>query len=285
MKLRLRAADGPRCLSSQNYLPRRFSAKNIVLQIGKTPMISILYSPRDLLPSRARTHLAAGATLILLLTGGMASAQSVNFEGQTFVNKGLVGVARVPSNAVDQFGDTLGGFGSGMAMDLESWHRNRDGSFGGTLYMLPDRGWNTQGTVDYRGRLHRFEVTLNPLYSGSTTSQNQLKLDYKSSALFHRWGGILTTGLDPDAVQPADIVFPDLPINSSNHHIGVDDEAVVHVGDGTVWVSDEYGPYVYHYSRHGTLLHVIRPPDAFIPMRRHLQQRQPRLRSPEQSGF
>jgi hypothetical protein len=68
---------------------------------------------------------------------------------------------------VDQFGETLGGFGSGMAMDLDSWHRNRDGSFGGTLYMLPDRGWNTQGTVDYRGRLHRFEVTLNPPYSGS----------------------------------------------------------------------------------------------------------------------
>jgi hypothetical protein len=231
-------------------------------------MISILHSPRDSLRSLARAHLAAGATIILLLTGGTASAQSVNFQGQTFVNKGLVGVARVPSNAVDQFGETLGGFGSGMAMDLESWHRNHDGSFGGTLYMLPDRGWNTQGTTDFRGRLHRFEVTLNPIYSGSTTGQNQLKMDYKSSTLFHRCGGILTTGLDPDAVQPADIVFPDLPINSSNHHISVDDEAVVHVGDGTVWVSDEYGPYVYHYSRHGTLLHVIRPPDAFIPMRR-----------------
>src|ERR1700757_881306 len=231
-------------------------------------MISILLSPRRSLRSRARTRLAASATMILFLTCGMASAHFVNFQGQTFVNKGLVGVARVPSNAVDQFGETLGGFGSGMAMDLESWHSNRDGSFGGTLYMLPDRGWNTQGTTDFRGRLHRFEVTLNPLYSGSTTSQNQLKLDYKSSALFHRWGGILTTGLDPDAVEPADIVFPDLPIASSNHHISVDDEAVVHVGDGTVWVSEEYGPYVYHYSRHGTLLHVIRPPDAFIPMRR-----------------
>jgi hypothetical protein len=120
-------------------------------------------------------------TTILLLTGGIASAQSVAFQGQTFVNKGLVGVARVPSNAVDQFGDTLGGIGSGMAMDLDSWHKNRDGSYGGTLYMLPDKGWNTQGTVDYRGRLHRFDVTLNPLYSGSTTTQNQLQLQYKSS--------------------------------------------------------------------------------------------------------
>jgi len=230
-------------------------------------MISILSAARNLRSSRTLTRMAASASMILLLTGGIASAQSVNFKGQSFVNKGLVGVARVPSNAVDQFGDTLGGFGSGMAMDLDSWHRNRDGSYGGTLYMLPDRGWNTQGTVDYRGRLHRFEVTLNPLFSGSTTSQNQLQLKYRESTPFHRFGGVQTTGLDPDAVQRADLAFPDLPISSSNQHISVDDEGVVHVGDGTVWISDEYGPYVYHYDRHGAMLHVIRPPDAFIPMR------------------
>jgi hypothetical protein len=211
---------------------------------------------------------AASVATILLLTSGIASAQSVAFQGRTFVNKGLVGVARIPSNATDQFGDTLGGIGSGMAMDLDSWHKNRDGSYGGTLYMLPDKGWNTQGTVDYRGRLHRFEVTLDPLYSGSTTSQNQLQLQYKSSTLFHRLGGIQTTGLDSDAVQRATETFPDLPIASSNSHITVDDEAVVHVGDGTVWVSDEYGPYVYHYDHDGAMLHVIRPPDAFIPMRK-----------------
>src|SRR5215469_3885948 len=199
-------------------------------------MISILHSQRDSLRSLARAHLAAGATIILLLTGGTASAQSVNFQGQTFVNKGLVGVARVPSNAVDQFGETLGGFGSGMAMDLDSWHKNRDGSFGGTLFMLPDRGWNTEGTVDFRGRLHRFEVTLKPLFSGSTTNQNQLQLDYKGSTLFHRPGGVVTTGFDPNAAQPGTHNFPDLPVFSANGHITLDDEAVVHVGDGTFWV-------------------------------------------------
>jgi hypothetical protein len=211
-------------------------------------------------------HLTASVATILLMTCGVASAQSVNFQGHTFVNKGLVGVARIPSNAVDQFGDTLGGIGSGMAMDLDSWHKNRDGSFGGTLYMLPDKGWNTQGTVDYRGRLHRFDVTLNPFYSDTTTQQNQLQLKYESSTAFHWWGGVRTTGLDSTGVQPATPAFPELP-TASNGNISVDDEAVVHVGDGTVWVSDEYGPYVYHYDHNGALLHVIRPPDAFIPMR------------------
>jgi hypothetical protein len=76
----------------------------------------------------------------------------------------LVGVARVPSNATDEFGETLGGFGSGMAVDLDSWHKDRQGTYHGTLYMLPDRGWNTEGTVDFRGRLHRFDVVLRPFY-------------------------------------------------------------------------------------------------------------------------
>ena len=218
----------------------------------------------------AKSHnwlaLIAVPLLALAVTGETALAQSVVFQGQTFVNKGLVGVARVPSNAKDQFGDALGGFGSGMAMDLRSWHKNRDGSYEGTLFMIPDRGWNTQGTVNFHGRLHRFDITLNPLFTGTTSSQNQLKMLYKGSVLFHQIGGLQTTGLDPTGVRPANPIFPDVPIGS-NGLISVDNETVVHVGDGTIWVSDEYGPYIYHYTENGTLLHVIRPPEAFIPMR------------------
>jgi hypothetical protein len=210
--------------------------------------------------------LVAVTTLVFVFTLGTTRAQSVVFQGQTFVNKGLVGVARVASDAKDHFGDTLGGFGSGMAMDLRSWHKNRDGSYDGTLYMIPDRGWNTQGTVNFHGRLHRFDITLNPLYTGTTSNQNQLKMLYKGSVLFRQVGGLPTTGLDATGVRPANRIFPDLPIGS-NGLISVDNETVVHVGDGTIWVSDEYGPYIYHYTGNGTLLHMIRPPDAFIPMR------------------
>ncbi|WOJ90396.1 esterase-like activity of phytase family protein [Methylocapsa polymorpha] len=211
-----------------------------------------------------RTRLIAGVAAFLMLAGGSAAAQSVTFEGATFVNKGLVGVARVPSNAVDQFGETLGGWGSGMALDLEDWSDSWDGGYHGTLYTLPDRGWNTQGTTDFRGRLHRFDITLKPFYGASTANQNQLSLHYRSSTLFN---GGKTTGLDPSGVQAATGHFPDLPI-ASNRHISVDDEAVVHPGDGTVWVSEEYGPYVYHYTLGGKLLGAIRPPEAFIPKRK-----------------
>lgn len=210
---------------------------------------------------------AAGAAMLILLAAGGANAQSVEFDGAKFVNQGLVGVARVPSNARDKFGDTLGGFGSGMAMDFSSWHEELDGSYVGSLYMLPDKGWNTQGTVDYPGRLHRFEATLKPFYGTKTSAQNQLTLDYKTSVMFHQALGVPTTGLDATAVRSS-YTFPDLPV-APDARITLDDEAVVYPGDGTIWVSDEYGPYVYHYTTAGALIGVIRPPAAFIPMRKN----------------
>jgi hypothetical protein len=219
------------------------------------------------------------AALLIAASAGIANAQqSVNFEGASFVNKGLVGVARVPSSAHDQFGDTLGGFGSAMAMEPGTWRKNRDGSYSGTLFMVPDRGWNTQGTVDYRGRVHHFDITLHPFTGASTTQQNQLAMDYRGSVLMHESSdlpgpgprldrqGRPTTGIDPLDVRPSFLHFPDLPVDGNNH-IALDNEGIVLPGDGTMWISDEYGPYVYHYDQSGMLLSAIRPPAALIPMR------------------
>ena len=174
---------------------------------------------------------------------------------------------------------TLGGFGSAMALDLNGWKRNRDGSYTGTLFMVPDRGWNTQGTVDYQGRVHSFDVMLLPFTGASTTVQNQLSMIYRSSIPLHEAGnppgrgrgptnknGTPTTGIDPLDVRPAFFDFPELPVDGDNH-IAVDNEGIFLAGDQTMWISDEYGPYVYHYDMSGRLLRVINPPDAFIPMR------------------
>jgi hypothetical protein len=215
-----------------------------------------------------RKSIAASLLSTTLLLGATAAfAQtSVSFQGETFVNKGLVGVARVPSNAVDKFGDTVS-IGSGMAVLPGSWHKRGDGSYIGRFLMLPDRGWNTQGTVDYAGRLHRYEAVLRPYYGSGPTTQDQLTMTYKTSNLFrepHR----NTTGLDPLAVRPASGNLPALP-QAPNGKIAVDDEGVVYPGDGTMWISDEYGPYVYHYNASGKLIGAIRPPEAFIPKRLH----------------
>ena len=211
-------------------------------------------------------HIYALAALMLLVTSGGASSQSVTFEGATFVNKGLVGVTRIPATALDEFGETLGGLGSGMAMDLKKWKKRNDGTYTGKLYMLPDRGWNTQGTVDYRARLQEFDLKFEPFTGPGPTTQDQLTARFKKSIILYPSGGQPHTGLDPTGVRPPMRPNPELPI--ANGRVSFDGEGVVHVGDGTVWLSDEYGPYVYHYKLNGSLLDVIRPPDAFIPMRR-----------------
>jgi hypothetical protein len=93
---------------------------------------------------RSFTALRAGKSLVLLplalmiISASAAFAQTVSFQGQNFVNQGLVGVARVPSNDVDKYGDTVS-LGSGMAVLPGSWHKRGDGSYIGRFLMLPDR--------------------------------------------------------------------------------------------------------------------------------------------------
>lgn len=37
--------------------------------------------------------------------------------------------------------------------------------------------------------------------------------------------------------------------------------------DGSFWVGDEYGPYVWLFDSNGTIISAIRPPEAIIPKR------------------
>lgn len=59
----------------------------------------------------------------------------------TYQYNGLVGYGTVPSNAVDKYGDTLGGFGSSIAIEQASWKKNSDGTYEGIAWAIPDRGW------------------------------------------------------------------------------------------------------------------------------------------------
>jgi hypothetical protein len=176
----------------------------------------------------------------------------------------LVGVARIPAAARDTQGETLGGFGSGMMLAPGSWKQQGSG-YAAKLFMLPDRGWNTAGTTDYRARLQKFDMALTP-DDGNPGQEGQLRLTYKGTLLLTDAQGAPTTGLDPAAVRPAQGGLPDLPV-AANGHVSLDDEAVAPDGKGGFWVSDEYGPYIYRYDTKGRMTGAIRPPDAFIPMR------------------
>ena len=62
-------------------------------------------------------------------------------DGKQFTYQELAGYGFVASDARDKFGDTLGGYGSSIAIDRKSWTKIRSGTYTGTLYAIPDRGW------------------------------------------------------------------------------------------------------------------------------------------------
>ncbi len=212
---------------------------------------------------RCAAVLAIGTALYF--PTGPASAQSL--EG--FVNKGLVGVGRLPANMKDKFGETFGS-GSGVAVDLKSWKKTGD-SYTGTVFILPDRGYNVEGTTDYRDRLNKVSVTLKPAATGDSFAAegSPITLKVEDTILLTDDKGEPMSGLDPaeGGVKPAAGNIPPLP-QVANGRVALDPEAVVLMQDGSFFISDEYGPYIYRFSADGKMISAIRPPEALIPKRK-----------------
>ena len=208
--------------------------------------------------------LIAGA--VLSPSAGPAVAQSAP-EG--FVNKGLVGMGRLPADMKDKFGETLGS-GSGVAVDAKSWKKSGD-RFSGIFFILPDRGYNVEGTTDYRARLNKVAVSFKPVEGASSPAAegNSITMHVEDTILLTDEKGEPMSGLDPaeGGVKPAAGNFPALP-QVANGRIALDPEAIVVLPDGSFFVSDEYGPYIYHFCSAGKMMSAIRPPEAIIPKRK-----------------
>ena len=74
------------------------------------------------------------------------------------------------------FGET---FGSCSSMQITDWATNADGTYSGTLNILPDRGYNIGNFyADYAARINQVGFTLNPYYGspniGGTTDLEKL---------------------------------------------------------------------------------------------------------------
>jgi hypothetical protein len=205
-------------------------------------------------------------------------------NGKTYTYESLAGYGFVPHNARDKFGDTIGGIGSSVAFEPGTW-KSRGGngygndkskSYEAIIWTLPDRGWNTKGTLNFQSRLHKFKVQFNPSQTGPKPN---LQLQYLDTVLLFAPDGSPTTGLDADATGALKFPgFPDLPAatytgdgyggpGKGGHRVSIDCEGLVVNEDGTFWISDEYGPYIYLFSHDGKMLQAVRPPDAFIPLR------------------
>jgi len=222
-------------------------------------MPSYVHSSRSLL----------GLALALVFAASLpaqTAPSTATLNGQSLVNHVLVGVGRMPAGLKDRFGETFGSF-SAFTFEPGTWQRQPDGSYTGTLLAQPDRGYNAVGTTNYVPRFNKISVRFTPAPAGGR--QNQVALELVDTIRFAEADGTLFTSLDPNggpsgvATRPG---FPPLPAGF-NGRLALDAEGIVSSRDGTVWVSDEYGPYVFKFSAAGRLLSVIRPPEAIVPKR------------------
>ena len=225
---------------------------------------------------------AAVATPLSIPGAANSAINTTTCNGKKYVYEELAGYGYLPSNDRDKYGDTLGGIGSSAAIDRETW-RKEGKSYKGTLYALPDRGYNTQGTLNYQNRVQKIEITFAPNEAATVANPSapNIHMKYLDTILFTDPDGTPTTGLNPDFRGPYKR-FDSIPFALPSVHyegngfggdgpggfrVSFDSEGLVLGHDGTFWVSDEYGPFVYHFDSKGKMIGAIKPPNAFIPRR------------------
>lgn len=216
----------------------------------------------------------------------------------TVTNQGLVGVGRLSASLTDALGDS---FGSVSGLQITGWTRTGDGRYTGTFHILPDRGYNAgRFYADYAARIHQVRFTFAPhdgpaLPGGDTVAdrlaaQRQIAftLPIATEPLsYHdpvRQAPSPTTGLDPGSgvgtlfghPVPYVIAYSGPPTAGADdvsatfdavHKLAIDAEALALQADGSGYVADEYGPFVYYFDRTKTMTGVIVPPPAFLPHR------------------
>ena len=222
---------------------------------------------RSLLLAAASISLSAGpityTTPNLDLTA-VGAVKTVSFNGASYLNKGLVGVGSFSSSTIDGLGDTLGSFSS-FKVDTNTWRKNADGSYAGSLYTLPDRGYNVAGLIDYAARIQKFDLSFTPDYTTNTVGQTQLTLTFKGTTKITDFNGNATTAVNPTGTTLSGFTnVPTATVGGVNKFT-VDGEGLAIRADGSFYVSDEYGASIYHVSKTGQMQGVITPVQALIP--------------------
>jgi len=223
--------------------------------------------------------------LLSLLTALAVTARTVvaadvfqtTCNGKSYAYSEQAGYGSLPGDARDKFGDTIS-LGSSIA--FSAWKKT-GARYEGVMYGLPDRGWNTQGTVNFQPRLHKFAVTFTPAPSATVANPSppNLVVQYQDTILLTGPDGVPCTGLDPD--QTGGLAYPGFPTlpaatytgdgfgggGPGGKRVSLDSEGLVLSEKGTFWISDEYGPNIYKFNKDGKMIAAIAPSDALLPLR------------------
>jgi hypothetical protein len=228
--------------------------------------------------------------------------RSIEVEGKTYIDQGLVATGSLPAGTIDFLGDTLGSFSS-LMIEPGSWKRDGD-TYTGVLWTLPDRGRNDPEHnvfFDYRGRLHRFRFSMKlpgttvgkkkwepampampamPAERGgdavsrpgiadeSAPTGGVVTLKVDGGRLLRDFGGKPFTGAEPATGLRTErgIVLPSPTAGIGAGRVSLDAESLQFTRDGGFYVGDEYAANVYRFNAKGKLTGIIEPPKAVRPL-------------------
>lgn len=206
---------------------------------------------------------------LIRLTAGLASvltAASLSVAGAAT----LVGYAELPADTFEP-GPPSGAWSGGLrgtprfpsqpVQGFSGVQFARDGAY----WFLSDNGFGAKNnSEDYLLRIHRLALTARttPTGAGKVTVGDFIQLR------------------DPDRKVPWQIVneaSTDRLLTGSDFDV----EGFVFAPDGTLWVGEEFGPYVLHFSADGKLLDApIATPDLAAPADKPAE-----VRSPQNPAF
>lgn len=131
--------------------------------------------------------IAMKSSVVIALLAAVAKAadhvvNQTTCAGTTYQYTGLAGFGLIPSNATDKYGDTIGGIGSSIAVDQATWRKESLGSYTGTLYAIPDRGWY----VDSH-QCQSLAYTYKLLYLGIPMAPSTFRVESRSSISLFNW--------------------------------------------------------------------------------------------------
>jgi hypothetical protein len=201
-----------------------------------------------------RTRALIAATAFVFISTGItriSGAQGVTYIGDTFfagngtdmsgLNGQILEDGVSPNNA-------LNGFGSGLAY-----------AGGNLFYALADRGPNkvtyaggtaVDNTTSYPNRYQQFQINVTP--DGASPTGYDVNASNVGTTLLKNAQGVQYLGIST--------AFSTNP-NVENHRL--DSEGIRVAPDGTVWISDEYGPYILHFDQQGHEIGSLPLPAGF----------------------
>ena len=117
-------------LSSSSFIYLRASTQDMPFVKGGT--VALLVAAGCL----AVVGVSGNSANTTTSTNSTTSVNSTTCNGKSYVYQELAGYGFLESNAVDKYNDTIGGIGSSIAIDLNTW-THRGGSYHGILWALP----------------------------------------------------------------------------------------------------------------------------------------------------